>query len=209
MNILAIGAHFDDIELGCGGTVAKHVSKGDKVFAFVATRSGFVSHNQKVVRTNAVAYREGRKAIGILGAELIRGNFDTLKVEFEEELNTAILKIVEEKRIERVYTHWTGDVHHDHVAVARSSLHSCRHVPDLFMYRSNWYHGSAEFRGNFYVDVTRYFDLKIAATKAHISELNRTHSKWLEFFANEAANAGQRIGVRYAEVFELVKCLDR
>ena len=39
--ILAIGAHFDDIELGCGGTLAKHARAGDNVYAYVATLSGF------------------------------------------------------------------------------------------------------------------------------------------------------------------------
>jgi len=37
MNILAIGAHFDDVELGCGGSIAKHSIKGDKVYIYVAT----------------------------------------------------------------------------------------------------------------------------------------------------------------------------
>lgn len=208
MNILAIGAHFDDIELGCGGTVAKHVANGDNVYAFVATHSGFVSHDKRIIRTNAVALREGKKAMGILGAELICGGFDTLMVEFEEKLNAAILRIVEDKKIERVYTHWAGDIHHDHLAVARASLHSCRHVPRLLMYRSNWYHANAEFRGNFYTDITCFFDTKILATKAHVSEISRTHAKWLNFFTNEAENAGQRIGVKYAEVFELVKWLE-
>ena len=41
MNVLAIGAHFDDIELGCGGSVAAHVQNNDSVFAYVATKSGY------------------------------------------------------------------------------------------------------------------------------------------------------------------------
>ena len=43
MNVLAIGAHFDDIELGCGGTLAGHVRRGDNVYAYVATVSGLTS----------------------------------------------------------------------------------------------------------------------------------------------------------------------
>jgi hypothetical protein len=38
--------------------------------------------------------------------------------------------------------------------------------------------------------------------------MNRTGEKWISFFRNEAENAGQRIGVRLAEVFEVVKWLD-
>ena len=106
-------------------------------------------------------------------------------------------------------THWTGDIHHDHQAVARASLHSCRHVPRLLMYRSNWYHSTLDFRGNFYVDITDYLDIKEQAVRAHASEIERTGAKWINFFRNEAENAGQRIGVKYAEVFEVVKWLEK
>ncbi len=208
MNILAIGAHFDDIELGCGGTLAKHVSDGDRVYAFVATVSGFASPKRKVIRDNHTAYEEGLKAMDILGAELFCGEFNTLEVEFEEPLNAKLIEIVEDKNIQRVYTHWVGDIHHDHQAVGRASLHSCRHVPRMLMYRSNWYHSNLDFRGNFYIDITKHWRKKEAAVKAHVSELERLGKKWLKFFKSEAENAGQRIGVKYAEVFEVVKWLE-
>jgi len=207
MNVLAIGAHFDDIELGCGGTLAKHVADGDKVYAYVATVSGFMSPDNKVVRSNADALREGKKAMDILGVKLICGNFRTLEVEFSEEINVQILRIVEENSIDKVYTHWIGDIHHDHQAVARASLHACRHVPRMLMYRSNWYHSNLDFRGNFYVDITKSLNKKIMAVRVHRTEMKRTKEKWISFFKNEAENAGQRISVKYAEVFEVVKWL--
>jgi len=208
MNILAIGAHFDDIELGCGGTLAKHVALGDKVFAYVATLSGFKNQDNQVIRTNESALEEGRRAMSILGVELICGSFNTLEVEFTDTLNIEILRIVKDHNIEKVYTHWIGDIHHDHQAVARASLHSCRHVPRMLMYRSNWYHSNLDFRGNFYVDITQFLETKIESLMAHKTEMDRTHEKWSSFFRNEAENAGQRIGVRYAEVYELVKWLE-
>lgn len=208
MNVLAIGAHFDDIELGCGGALAKHVANGDTVFAYVATLSGFKNQDNEVIRSNETALREGIKAMEILGVELIRGSFNTLEVEFTDELNVDILQIVKQKNIQKVYTHWMGDVHHDHQAVARASLHSCRHVPRLLMYRSNWYHSNVDFKGNFYVDISQTLDKKMEAVSAHESEMDRTHRKWIEFFTNEAANAGQRIGTKFAEIYEVVKWLE-
>jgi LmbE family N-acetylglucosaminyl deacetylase len=207
MNILAIGAHFDDLELGCGGTLAKHVACGDTVHAYVATVSGFKNQNNQMVRTNETALEEGKKAMEVLGVNLLCGRFETLAVEFTDELNVDILKLVEQHGIQQVYTHWVGDIHHDHQAVARASLHSCRHVPRMLMYRSNWYHSNLDFRGNFYVDITGYLETKIKAIRAHVSELERTREKWISFFLNEAENGGQRIGVKYAEVFEVVKWL--
>lgn len=209
MNILAIGAHFDDVELGCGGTLAKHAQNGDNVYVYVATVSGFSNQYNQTVRSNEIALEEAQAAMQILGVkELICGKFKTLEVEFVDELNIEILTIVEEKKIDKVYAHWIGDIHHDHQAVAKASLHSCRHVQRLLMYRSNWYHSTMEFRGNFYIDITRQWNAKERAIQAHASEMDRTSSKWIGFFKNEAENAGQRIGVDYAEVFEVVKWLE-
>jgi LmbE family N-acetylglucosaminyl deacetylase len=208
MNVLAIGAHFDDIELGCGGALAKHVAKGDNVHAYVATVSGFMNAENQVVRANEVAIEEGRNALDLLGVELTCGYFRTLEVEFNEALNSQIIRLVQDKMIDKVYTHWIGDIHHDHQAVARAALHSCRHVRKMLMYRSNWYHSASDFRGTFYVDITDYLDKKMDSLRAHKSEMDRTREKWIQFFTNEAQNAGQRIGVPYAEVFELVKWLD-
>ena len=59
MNVLAIGAHFDDVELGCGGTLAKHKAKGDSVFVYIATESGYRAADNTVIRDNDVARREG------------------------------------------------------------------------------------------------------------------------------------------------------
>ncbi|QBK04415.1 PIG-L family deacetylase [Hylemonella gracilis] len=208
MKILAIGAHFDDVELGCGGALAAHAARGDEVYVFVATVSGFTNQYDQSVRSSDVARAEAEEAMKVLGVkQMFCGDFKTLEVEFVDSLNIQILRLVEQLAIEQVYAHWTGDIHHDHQAVARASLHSCRHVPRLLMYRSNWYHSTLDFRGNFYVDITDHWDAKEQAIRAHQSEMERTGAKWISFFRNEAENAGQRIGVRYAEVYEVVKWL--
>lgn len=210
MNVLAIGAHFDDVELGCGGALARHVANGDAVYVYIATLSGFLNQYGQTVRGSEVALLEAQSAMKVLGVEeMICGEFKTLEVEFVDSLNIDILKIVQEKQIDMVYTHWVGDIHHDHQAVAKSSLHSCRHVPRMLMYRSNWYHSTMEFRGNFYVDITDYWKTKEKAIRSHESEMDRTGEKWINFFKNEAENAGQKIGVKLAEVFEIVKWLEK
>jgi LmbE family N-acetylglucosaminyl deacetylase len=208
VNVLAIGAHFDDVELGCGGTLAKHKENGDHVIVYVATDSGYSAPDQTQVRGSATARAEGEEAIRILGADkLICGPFKTLALEFVEPLNVQILRIVEEYKIDIAYTHWIGDVHHDHQALARASLHSCRHVQRLLMYRSNWYHSPLDFRGTFFVEITQFWSVKERAIRAHQSEISRTHERWIAFFRNEAEAAGQRMGVQLAEVFEPVKWL--
>ena len=208
MNILAIGAHFDDIELGCGGAIAAHAAGGDDVHVFVASHSGFTSLDGSYQRDQDVARAEGELAMQTLGAKSLEcGGIPTLRVEFVDELNLQIVRLVEKHCIDLVYTHWFGDIHHDHQAVSKASLHSCRHVPRLLMYRSNWYHSPVSFSGTFYRDITDHWLCKKLAISCHKSEMDRTGQKWLDFFENEALNAGQRIGVKYAEVFEVVKYL--
>jgi LmbE family N-acetylglucosaminyl deacetylase len=208
VNVLAIGAHFDDVELGCGGALAKHKAAGDDVFVYVATDSGYSGPDNAEIRSNDVALREGEEAIKRLAAnELICGTFKTLHVEFVDSLSIEILRLVEQKKIDIVYTHWVGDVHHDHQALAKASLHACRHVPRLLMYRSNWYHSAMDFHGAFYVDISEFWDIKEWAIRAHESEMQRTHERWISFFRREAESAGQRIGVQLAETFEVVKWL--
>ena len=73
------------------------------------------------------------------------------------------------------------------------------------MYRSNWYHTTFEFRGNFYVDISDFIEIKIKAVKAHENEYKKFGERWIEFFVNENRNAGQKIGCEYAEAFEIVK----
>lgn len=152
MNILAIGAHFDDLELGCGGTLARHVRQGDKVIGFVATDSGFGRLDGSELRSVSTALEEGRRASKIIGYQLVAGGIPTFHVEYGETLHAKLLKLIEENQIDQIYTHWTGDVHHDHRNLALATLHASRHVNRLLMYRSNWYPSEQEFQGNFYVD---------------------------------------------------------
>ena len=77
------------------------------------------------------------------------------------------------------------------------------------MYRSNWYKSSLPFKGNFYIDISDVWRTKEAAIKAHRSEMRRTGEKWLRFFRNEAENAGLVSGVKYSEVFEAVKWIEK
>ncbi len=208
MKILAIGAHFDDVELACGGTIARHARSGDEVIIYVVTNSGYTGYSHEVIRKAETAYAEGEKASRILGASaMICGGFPTNDLRFDDRLVCSIIKIVEEEAIDMIYTHWVDDIHMDHQNVARATLTAGRHVPRMFMYRSNYYDTNKFFRGNFYVDITETIEVKKQAIKAHESEYKRIGEKWLRFFLNQNQNDGQKIGVEYAECFEVVKYL--
>ena len=207
MNILGIGAHFDDIELGCGGTLATHVENGDRVWTYVATHSGYQDPSGKVIRDVRVAEKEGKKAADILGVTMIGGNFETNNLLFTDKLVCAILSLVEKFSIDTIYTHWIEDVHQDHFAVGKASIAAGRHVPRVLMYRSNDYDSKEAFTGTYYVDITSTIETKQSAIKAHQSELKRVNGIWLENSVARSRLVGSQFGVAHAESFQIVKYL--
>lgn len=207
MNILGVGAHADDLELGCSGTLIKHVQQGDTVTLLVVTDSGYQNPDGTIIREQEIAHAESVQAAEVIGARLICLNYKTFMVPFDETLTKQINKVVENLNIDTIYTHWTHDIHRDHQYVARNTLMAGRHVPRFLMYRSNYYDSDQAFKGNFYSDITGVMDKKIAAIKAHRSELERVNNAWLDFFIKQNENEGQRIGVKYAECFETIRYL--
>ena len=207
MNVLAIGAHFDDLELGCGGTLIKHVKGGDAVTMLVVTKSSYNDPEGNVIRRSDIAFEEGNKAASVIGAKLECLNFDTFMVTFDEDLTSKLRHYIEDSKIDIIYTHWIHDIHRDHHSITKSALMAGRHVPRFLMYRSNYYDSEQCFRGNFYSDITDEMETKIKAIKAYKTELERVQYKWIDFIRNQNANDGQKIGVKYAECFEVIRYL--
>ena len=208
MNILAIGAHFDDVEIGCGGTLARHIGAGDKVIVQVITHSKYTNHNGDLLRAQDIALQEGRAAADYLGVnELICNNYETKQVVFDHKLVEAINRVIDENEIDLIYTHWDNDIHQDHQAVAKATMAAGRKVSCLLMYRSNLYMSSGDFRANYFVDISDYIDVKTTAIMMHKTELKKFGPQWIDFWKNEAYNNGQRVGVAYAESFQLIKFL--
>ena len=207
MNVLAVGAHFDDVELGCGGTLALHAQRGDQVTVYVATHSGYSAPDGREIRSREIARDEGERGAEIIGAELLCGDWETNQLVYGDPLVCSVLEIVEQRGIDAIYTHWTEDVHQDHRALARASITAGKHVPRILMYQSNLYDGSEAFAGNFYVDIGETIEQKKAAIAAHQSELGRVGGRWLDVFLAKVQVDGYRAGVSCAEVFAVVKYL--
>ena len=206
-NVLAASAHFDDAELGCGGTLAKHVRAGDNVHLYVATRSGYGNMKGEGVRSNSVARAEGLRAAKILGVKVIEGTFETFHLLYEDPLIAALRRIIEENKIDTVYLPWTGDAHQDHRALARAAITAGRHCPRLLMYRINYYDTDEAFIPRHFVDISKTFGVKQKALKAHASEMKRTKGRWLEYVTQEDRNTGIKLGVEHAEAFAPIRYL--
>ena len=207
MNVLGVGAHSDDLELGCSGTLINHLKNGDNVTMLVISDSAYKDPNGKQIRTSKVAEMEGKEAANIIGANLIQLSYKTFFVPFDEDLTKVISKYIEELQIDIIYCPWIGDLHRDHHYATKSTLMAGRHVKRFLMYRCNYYDTEKVFRGNFYSDISDVMDIKVQVIKAHKSELERVRYTWLEFFTNQNRNDGQKIGVEYAECFEIIRYL--
>jgi LmbE family N-acetylglucosaminyl deacetylase len=205
MNILAIGAHYDDVELGCSGTLINHVKKGDKVTIIVVTDSAYKNPDGNPIRSAEIALEEGEEAAEIIGAELICLNYETFFVPFNEELTKTITSYIEKLSIDTIYCHWVHDLHRDHQYVAKATIMASRHVPRVLMYRSNYYDTYDIFRGIFYSDISESMATKIEVIKAHQSELERVRHEWIDFVSRQNANDGQKNGIKYAESFEIIR----
>lgn len=205
MKILAVGAHFDDVELGCSGTLINHLRKGDHVTVLVLTNSGYTDPNGNVVRTDTEALAEGQTAAAIMGAELLTLNYRTFYLQFNEEVTLYLSKLIKDRNIDTVFCHWTHDLHRDHQYAAQNTIMASRHVPRVLMYRSNHYDTPHSFAGNVYSDISESMAQKVEVIKAHKSELERVRHKWVDFVTRLNANDGQKIGVEYAECFEIIR----
>lgn len=207
MKILAIGAHFDDVELGCGGSLLAWRDQGCDVTIFVAARSGYNDPLGNVIRSDGIARQEGLQAAKILRARIIEGDLPHFEVDFTEALTGKLLRAKSEVQPDLVLTHWSGDVHHDHRSLGLATLHCFRHTPRVLMYRSNWYDGIGTFADRFFVDISDTVERKLQLVSCFASENDRTSGRWMEYVKTQAVLQGLRAGVAYAEAFQVVRWL--
>lgn len=208
-NILAIGAHADDVEIGCGGTVAMHVEKGDTVILLIMAESSYTDYNGKILRSIEEGIYEEKNAAKILGAKLINLGFETKNVPHSSESIEAINKIIDDYDIDTVYTHWYHDTHQDHKRTTQSILSAGRYVPNILMYEPEYPAGRSYigFRNQYYVDITSTFEIKMNALKCHKSQVKKYGDAFLEAVEARAIHRGYEIGNKYAECFEIVRLL--
>ena len=207
MNILAVGAHYDDIELGCSGTLINHVKNGDTVWMVVVSDSGYNDPSGRIIRNSETAGKEGEKATKIIGGRLIGLNYKTFYIPFDEKLTSDLTGIIETNHIDTIYSHWTQDIHRDHQNTAKSVLMAARHIPRLLMYQSNWYEAEKAFHATLYTDISDVLSQKLEAIKAHQSEVKRTNNAWIDYLKHKHRLDGMKTGIEFAEAFIPVRYL--
>ncbi|MFQ6120930.1 MAG: PIG-L deacetylase family protein [Methanosarcinales archaeon] len=209
-NVLAVGAHSDDVEIGCGGTVALHARNGDRVYILIMTEPYYTFYNGKIFRSKEEGAMEERNAAKVLGVELINLGFETKRVPYSPESIESINEIIDKYNIDTIYTHWYHDTHQDHMRTTQAVISAGRYVKNILMYEPEYPAGRSYlgFRNQYYVDITSTFEIKMEALKRHKSQIKKYGEKsFLEAIEARARHRGYEINSKYAECFEVLRLL--
>lgn len=196
MKVLAVGAHPDDIEIGCGGAIAGHHRAGDEIIFVILTQG------QKRARP-AVRRAEARAAAELLGAELIFGNYVDGELN-DRQVNDFLEPLVQSFRPDVLYVHAGSDSHADHRAVSAGTLAAGRYVPTILQYESP---SAIGFRPAIYVDITATLPHKIHALRCHQSQLENGSRVDVDIVEAKARSNGFDARVTYAEGFTSPRAL--
>ena len=129
MNILAIGAHPDDVEIGCGGMLIKSVKNGHSVYLYNVTRGEKGGDPHQIIgELRATAMYIGAKALYI-------DRFPDTQLSLTSDLINHIESCVTLCRPDLVITHPMTDTHHDHQVVAEASIEAARNVSNILSYK--------------------------------------------------------------------------
>lgn len=182
MKVMAIGAHPDDIEFGCGGSLLKHKEKGDELLFVIATRGEMGSLCTESETLAEIRSEEARLAALGFGAELVFLNLKDGLCSFAEEDKVKLIKIIRNFRPEVCYIHGKQDLFPDHALIHNLSLSA------LTGASGSWYqvagglpHEVKEILGyevwnpfgswGRVIDISETLEEKVAALEKHKSQL--------------------------------------
>ncbi|WP_122643858.1 PIG-L deacetylase family protein [Luxibacter massiliensis] len=210
--ILIIGAHYDDAELGAGGTAAKLVAEGCQVYKVTLTDNEVAqsAYNKKTSRSDSI--EDSRRASQILGVEEITDfpQRPVCQLEYSTEIMQAVEKIILDYRIDTAFVHSEFDTNQDHCAAGKISKTAARHCDNILIYQSNLYVCEKPFYPTVFFDISDYIDKKREALDQYGIEHQRFGASEDTLFENNIRRNkvwGYSNAVQYAEGFLPFKLL--
>ena len=209
MNILAVGAHWDDIELGCGLTLKKLNEKGHNIFCVVVCSSRYGNESGGAEESDAL--RCGLKSFKLIGAKYVPTPKEpNQSLRYGPEIMQTLEDVVNRNKIDAVFTHWFGDINTDHRAVWEISRTAFRNVKNLMMYQSNSYSDNVNiFKPNLFFSFNqKQYLVKEKLLSQYTVEWKRRKSRWKREIFERERNWGYLAGNDYAEGFQIGKIVD-
>ncbi len=222
MNILAVGAHPDDVELNCAGTLAIFAKLGHKVFIATATSGNIGSATHSMEEIAAIRKAEAAKSASLIGAEYLCLDYDDEMFFESREVRLKFIELVRYCRAEVILTHSPQDYNPDHeltskvirdLAVMPPIAHLKTQSPPFDCVPKIFYFESAAGLGfvpQEYVDITDVIETKKAMLNCHESQVAWMHNNYkddedagllTERMILTARYRGMQCGVKYAEGF--------
>lgn len=165
MNILAIGAHPDDIEFGCGGTLIKYAQKGHDVYLLVLTEGGRGGDSTE-------RRLEQEEAARLLGArQLLWGGYQDTEVFPDRDLIQKVEGILHVVQPDLILVHSGDDTHQDHRHLSSAVVTASRYTRNVLFYEGPT---TANFTPSVFVDIAPVLEQKLAALGAHTSQVVKT-----------------------------------
>ena len=218
MRVLAVGAHPDDLEILCGGTLARYAAEGHEVVMCHATRGDRGSFEHTSEEIARIRGAEARRAAEIAGAEYTTlGLSDGEVLASDPDQRRLVVDLVREARPDVIITHHPGDYMSDHNEISKLvfdtsflatlpllETHKPHHPLVTPIYYMETIAGLG-FTPTEYVDVTSTIETKVAMLEAHQSQLVwlRDHDDVdiVEQMRTASRFRGHQCGVAYAEGF--------
>ena len=217
MNVLAIGAHPDDLELQCFGTLALYAKEGHRIVAAVVTNGDKGNFDIEPAELAEIRRNEFMDACEVIGAEPVWMGYEDELLTNTLEARMAFVDIIRKAQAEIVITHSANDYHPDHrythelswdaltlagVANVRTSFPPLERQATLY-FMDNL--GGIGFHPTEFVDITETMELKKQALSRHASQL-RIFRQLLNVDLLDVAETvgkfrGYQAGCRYAEGF--------
>ncbi len=221
MNILAVGAHPDDLEILCGGTLARYAKEGHRV-VMAHVNNGNKGHHH--IPPDELAETRDKEAIessSIIGAEHINIDIDDLDAYVEREQILKCVDVIRGTEPDVIITHSPDDYMPDHSVSARI-VFDASFVATLPHVKTEYEHfdrvtpvyymdtlAGVNFKPSEYVDITETFETKQKMLSCHKSQLDwlKEHDRVdiLKFIQTVAEFRGLQCGVRFAEAFSRVE----
>ena len=218
MNVLAIGCHPDDLEIGCAGTLAKYVKLGHKVFMCHITNGNLGHVIIEPDELGEIRNNEAEAAAAVIGAEAFSLNVGDMQVDSSNfDTLQALIRVIRETKPDLIITHNPDDYMRDHMETSQLAYNASFGSSIPHLVRDHEAHGKIVplfymdtlagigFIPTEYVDITGEIDRKLEALNCHQSQIkwmrDHDHIDFLDFVKTCYKYRGLQAGVPYAEGF--------